>query len=744
MDKKALEEIETQFNETLEKPSIPLDEMVALITDKERVPENKGSDMAVRLMNAFVEREDFSGAFAVVLKCRALLDSKLQGVAVRDALKKTTKDRLLLSFIDGVRFEARPLKEAAGRLDRLLSFHKGALVLSGAWGLGEVRAVDYFYRRVTVDFKVRKGHQFTYDAACETLVLAPEDHILVTQKADPDRVAALVKDSPAEFVKAMLKSFGDMPVTRLEELCAQYGFVKQANWKKYWDAARAELHKDKFIEIPTRRAEPLHLKTAVEDYGETWYKAFALQKDPKCILSSVRELQATGHTKSLAEEEAHATLLATRLAFALKAARGVDDALYARIAFCMSDLGLDLESVAKARAYLWAQDAHGVERYLQAAKTLPAREVGSLVTFLTLEDREGTKGRLFAKLPEMCFPLLSATLSAFRADPDCGDAVADLLCKPTAPATLVTLILGRHDTKPEEFYRERRAFDTREAVPGEPKVAKGWERLPEFVALLMHAIALGEGKQSGETLRMQNMIRRLFADQKWLEGIFKQLQPADKALFFERFQASTTWDPSTHHMIVVRMTHIVPELAARQVAPKKVEKIERITSMRSYAERQAAYEKLVKVEIPANTKRIEFAKSYGDLSENAEYQYAKDEQRALMQKESLLQKDLNEVKAVNFADVTAPTSACPGSCVTIATAAGETRVYTILGEWDNDLERGIISNKTKLAQNMLGKKAGDTFELPDADGNVSIATVTAVGPLTDELRAWLAETPAAV
>ena len=61
-------------------------------------------------------------------------------------------------------------------------------------------------------------------------------------------------------------------------------------------------------------------------------------------------------------------------------------------------------------------------------------------------------------------------------------------------------------------------------------------------------------------------------------------------------------------------------------AERKVE--ERITSQRSYNERKAAYDKLINVDMPANTKRIEFARSYGDLSENAEYQYAKDEQRA--------------------------------------------------------------------------------------------------------------------
>ena len=49
----------------------------------------------------------------------------------------------------------------------------------------------------------------------------------------------------------------------------------------------------------------------------------------------------------------------------------------------------------------------------------------------------------------------------------------------------------------------------------------------------------------------------------------------------------------------------------------------------------------------------------------------------------------------------------------------------------------MIANKTKLAQNMLGKKAGDTFDLPDAEGNVTTATITAVEPLSEALREWV-------
>ena len=116
-------------------------------------------------------------------------------------------------------------------------------------------------------------------------MLAPEGHILVTAKADPDRVQKMLKEEPGEFVKAMLGSFGNMPVTRLEELSAQHGFVKSANWKSFWERARADLRRDKLVEIPTRRAEPLVLKAAAESYGDGWFTAFEQMTDPKSILT---------------------------------------------------------------------------------------------------------------------------------------------------------------------------------------------------------------------------------------------------------------------------------------------------------------------------------------------------------------------------------------------------------------------------------------------------------------------------
>ena len=217
--------------------------------------DKKMDDLAVELQLK-AEAQDFMGALQIIKDNKDVLTTNIQAHGVREILKKATKDRLLLSFVDAVGFGVRPLAESLGRLERLMGFTPGSRVLHSAWGLGEIKRLDYFYRRITVDFKLRMGHQLTFDAACETLVPAPENHILVMAKADAPKVAAMIKDQPGEFVKAMLQSFGDMPITRLEDECAKQGFVKSANWKEFWERARADLRKDKVVDIPTRRAEP--------------------------------------------------------------------------------------------------------------------------------------------------------------------------------------------------------------------------------------------------------------------------------------------------------------------------------------------------------------------------------------------------------------------------------------------------------------------------------------------------------
>ena len=660
------------------------------------------NETLVNELNECAQKRDFECAFKLVRDNRVELAKSIAPEGIKELLKKTTQDRLLLSFLDGADFGAAPLDKTLVFLEKLLSFQVGTLVLNDTWGLGTVKRLDYFYRKITVDFKMKRGHQFSYDAAVDMLEVPSENHVLVMRHADPAAFEAMLKDNPAELVKSVLRSYGDMPVTRLETVCVNNGFVKSVNWKKFWETVRAELRKDKLVEIPVKRTDPIRLKASVENYGDVWLTAFSHETDPKLILASVREFVSQGKFKDA--DESVKSKINERLAFAVTAARKVDDALYARLAVTVVELAFTNPSSAEMLEYLRER-----KRYVKAAVELPAREVGAMVRFLATDDEN--KLKLYRSLDEFCFTAVTEVVSQFGGESACRETVGEFMRRPKAPATLTTLIVGKY-----EMFRD-------------------WAELPRLVTILTHAIALGEGRQSGETLKMQNMVRRLFADVKWLEKVLGWLDDDDKIVFFERFQASIAWDHATHHTIVVRMARIAPVLEPRIVKVEKKKEYGRFTSYRSFAMRKAEYLKLINEDMPANVKRIEFAKSYGDLSENAEYQYAKDEQRALMQKQSLMQADLEVVKPWDFSDAVTD-EVMPGVTVVIAAPDGE-RTYHVLGEWDNDTELGVLSCKAKLAQNMLGKKVGDQFELPGFEGAAVFATVLRIEPLFESIREWI-------
>lgn len=695
----------------------------------------------VEELNKCVETHDFESALRLVRGNLDQINKSLQSAGVKDALKKTTEDRLLLSFIDGAGFGEYPLDKALVRLEKLVSFRVGTLVLNKTWGVGKVKRIDDFYRRITVDFKLKMGHQFTYAAAADMLESAPDGHILVMREVDPSGFEMLLKDSPAAFVKKVIESNGSsMTLIRLEDYCVVNGFVKSANWKKFWEAARTGLKQDKCVVIPARKADPIRIVAKVEDYGDSWLTAFSHETDPKIILASLQSFASKSAFKN-ADETVRAKI-ADRLVFAVTAARNVDDALYAKLACVTAQYGFDRPAAQEMRDYLWDR-----KRYIKAAALLPARDVGALIAFLAYDD--ASKKRICEAIPEFCFAAVTEIVNMFNdwteKDADgnilsypCRKIVGDLMKETQSPATLTTLIAGRIEQFGTFEYVDVPIDDKKIRTL---KTYKLWDELPPLTTILSHAIVLGEGRRNGEILKMQNIVRRLFADKAWLEKMFSLLSPADQALFFERFQASIAWDPSTHHTIVIRMTKIVPQLEVHLVKVEKKREYARLTSYRSYGLRKAEYIKLINEDMPENVRKIEFAKGFGDLSENAEYQYAKDEQRQLMQKQTLMQADLDAVKPSDFADATTD-EVMPGVTVVATVKDGE-KVWHILGEWDNEPDMGILSSKTRVAQNLLGKKVGDGFEMPDVDGNLMFATIKEIRPLPAEIREWM-QLPAGV
>ncbi len=109
---------------------------------------------------------------------------------------------------------------------------------------------------------------------------------------------------------------------------------------------------------------------------------------------------------------------------------------------------------------------------------------------------------------------------------------------------------------------------------------------------------------------------------------------------------------------------------------------------------------------------LEFAKSLGDLSENAEYHQARDEQAKLEERISNIERILKESIIISKHSTT---NAEVGATVTVKKEGDkQTKRYQIVGSEEADMAEGKISNRSPLGQALFGKKKGEkvTFQTP--------------------------------
>jgi transcription elongation GreA/GreB family factor len=170
-------------------------------------------------------------------------------------------------------------------------------------------------------------------------------------------------------------------------------------------------------------------------------------------------------------------------------------------------------------------------------------------------------------------------------------------------------------------------------------------------------------------------------------------------------------------------------------------------SWESLERRKIEYTELVQKKIPANSKEIAVARSYGDLRENHEYKAAKEMQKVLMRRKGELEVQLTRARGTDFAN---PRT----EVVSIGTVVHATDLntqqqekFTVLGAWDFDAAKGIISYLTPVGQALLNRKVGDEVEA-EVDGAVHrhrIDKIEACVPIMSpaaEVSAEAPETPA--
>jgi transcription elongation GreA/GreB family factor len=176
-------------------------------------------------------------------------------------------------------------------------------------------------------------------------------------------------------------------------------------------------------------------------------------------------------------------------------------------------------------------------------------------------------------------------------------------------------------------------------------------------------------------------------------------------------QLSPSFDDMDKRSLLARIVKTYPAVQSLISGEATKQEGALLVSWDSLERRKNEYQELVQKKIPANSKEIAIARSYGDLRENHEYKAAKEMQKVLMRRKGELEQQLVRARGMDFANAKTDQVNLGTRVHVTELINNHHETFVILGAWDGDPERGMISYLTPVGQALLNRKPGDEVDL---------------------------------
>ncbi len=125
------------------------------------------------------------------------------------------------------------------------------------------------------------------------------------------------------------------------------------------------------------------------------------------------------------------------------------------------------------------------------------------------------------------------------------------------------------------------------------------------------------------------------------------------------------------------------------------------------------------VDRPRISAAIAVARAHGDLSENAEYHAAREEQSFLERRIGMIESALADAQIIDVKNLNAKNKVVFGATVDLVNVENDQEVtYQIVGEIEADIERSLVSVTSPIARALIGKEVDDTVEVNAPSGTI--------------------------
>jgi transcription elongation GreA/GreB family factor len=571
-----------------------------------------------------------------------------------------------------------------------------------SWGVGQIVEKDDALGAFLIDFRTKKGHSMEFGYAAEALKHLPDEHFEARILREPETIRTMARDQVADLLKLVVESLGkEATVARLEESMVPHLFAADG-WKKFWEAAKRAMKKDPRFVIPGKRHEPIqYMESAPESKGggiEELREAVGAKRVIE-VLEKLQKNKSSGDFKAMAEEAFRLVDAAAQKIPKSQISQVAELAL-ARSEFAQS-AGLPTEIGPVLKGIL-PSEPHRMAIVIEA---LPAGKMPRFAELACLQLGERWTELFFALLPRASGRLMDAITARFKK----ANRLAEL-------EGALDRLLRERLTHPDLIVwlcRNRTGELAKLANP----------------SLFLTALNVLEKEQLSESSRGSRLRDLLLEDKELIRDLLAPSSPEEVRDVTRSALASTAFEELDKRSLIGALVKLYPQVGSMVAGENRTTVVEApIVSWESLEKRKLELEEITTKKIPANSKEIGVARSYGDLKENHEFKAAKEMQAVLMRRKLELEAMIVSAQGTDFSGVKGDEVAI-GTVVEYESAeGGEKKTVTILGAWDSDPERGILSYQTAVAQALVRRKVGDTAELPSEKGPKTAVTIRSIRP----------------
>ncbi len=590
-------------------------------------------------------------------------------------------------------------KLAGHHIEPLVQLTGSGFCYHRSWGFGRIISVDTVFGRFTIDFLSKPGHTMDLGFAADSLKAIPKDHILARKATDPEGLRQLAGSNRLELIRLVVESFGGKAtIDQIQQVLVPD--VIRDDWKQWWELAKHQLKKDGHFLVPAKKSEPIVYQAKEVSLEDRLMGEFRSMKGLKAKVNAATEVLR--NLPDVKDPGTLATEIITELNADIPSHQRTQPAAALEAIFIRDDLAAAVSLPPQPgqldAQQIWAQGTF-VGEVLPEAPVSKHRRI--LETFkqanpaLWHEALLTTLNQLPAKMCSECAKLLieEARLNDLKA------MLARLISQHKASSDLL-------------LWLARERSDSFADILG-----------PEVFRAMMTAI---ERDQFNE--KRSNRLRDFVVDDQ--ELLVELIGSADLDVIKDltrSLQLSPVFEDMDKRSLLARIVKSYPAIQSLITGEQTRQDTSLLVSWPSLERRKNEYDELVHRKVPANSKEIAIARSYGDLSENHEYKAAKEMQKILMRRKAELESQLVRARGTDFANVRTEVVSIGTRVKVTELETQHSESFTILGAWDSDPEAGIISYLSPVAQGLLNQPPGKEVEF-DAHGAIKRSRIETIEP----------------